>query len=551
MLLLQQNGWSATPIRVEGNRAFSDKEIAAFVGSDAAAVTDSLSALRVQDSLVARDFLCARVSARRGRELTLHVTEGSLARIRDVAWRGDSTQVPAQIYSRTLTRRGAIFRWDNLAADLAQILDALSNVGYPFAKVELERVTAIPESAFVDVQVRISCGAFTQLEFVDYPGAAQTIPEVLNRVARLQLPAPFDEQQLKRARERLRQLEFLEGVAPMNVVLAPDGRSGVSYAVSEARATRLDVVAGLIPKGSGSGSELAGLVHLDFLNLFGTGRKGRIYWDRPNARIQQIELFYREPWVLGTGAALSGTFSQRVEDTLYIARAVGAGIDFEVGLGFRAEALIRAEDILVDSATSEALGLPENRTLYAETSLSFDSRDFPANPRQGVFLSTFGGSGQRTRGVLTTQAGGDYQIRRAGFDTEFAVEFAPLCVADAQTHARVFSSDEPDVLRSDLYKVGGARTVRGYREEQFAGDRVGWLALEARYLLGEKSRAFAFADAGAIHRPTGTATTTYISSAGVGMRMETRLGIAGFDYGVGDGDPILSGKVHVSLTSQF
>ena len=38
---------------------------------------------------------------------------------------------------------------------------------------------------------------------------------------------------------------------------------------------------------------------------------------------------------------------------------------------------------------------------------------------------------------------------------------------------------------------------------------------------------------------------------GLGLRLETGLGIMGIDYGLGQGDGIFNGKVHVGLINEF
>ena len=38
---------------------------------------------------------------------------------------------------------------------------------------------------------------------------------------------------------------------------------------------------------------------------------------------------------------------------------------------------------------------------------------------------------------------------------------------------------------------------------------------------------------------------------GFGIRIETRLGLFGVDYGLGAGDSLLRGKVHVGLVNWF
>jgi outer membrane protein assembly factor BamA len=359
------------------------------------------------------------------------------------------------------------------------------------------------------------------------------------------------------ARRRLSRLDFIHHVGTPEIAVNDVGQTGVRFPVEEARSTRLDAVAGYLPASPGRSAVLSGLVNLEFLNLFGTGRRGRIHWERPDERIQSVELSYREPWVLGQPLALRADFGQRVEDTLYVSRRVAARAEYELGSKTTVWGALQYEAVFTDSASSVQLSLPNNRTTYMEAGFAFDTRDYPANPRSGAFFSTQAGAGWRKRDRSASGApAGSFRQHRAGVDSEIAQELFPFWVADASVHARALETSEPDVLRPDLYRLGGARTLRGYREEQFMGSRVGWASTELRYLLGSASRVFAFCDVGSVYeeQPTDSGlqgrTLTRVG-AGVGLRMETNLGIWGFDYGVGQDDRLLNGKIHVSLLSSF
>jgi outer membrane protein insertion porin family len=141
-------------------------------------------------------------------------------------------------------------------------------------------------------------------------------------------------------------------------------------------------------------------------------------------------------------------------------------------------------------------------------------------------------------------------------DSEIAHEVFPSWIAAIGLHARALDSDEPEILLPDLYRLGGARSLRGYREEQFLGSRIGWVNVEARYWLGTASRLFVFEDVGAAYRKqilngVNQEETLLRFASGIGLRVETALGVWGIDYGVAQGDNPLQGKLHVSLQSSF
>jgi outer membrane protein assembly factor BamA len=95
--------------------------------------------------------------------------------------------------------------------------------------------------------------------------------------------------------------------------------------------------------------------------------------------------------------------------------------------------------------------------------------------------------------------------------------------------------------------------VRGYAEDQFRAATAAWINLEYRYLFGPRSRAFLFTDAAVYDGPGGAAGAGHRVKVGygLGIRLETGLGIMGVDYGLCEGDGLSRGKVHVGLKNAF
>jgi outer membrane protein assembly factor BamA len=99
--------------------------------------------------------------------------------------------------------------------------------------------------------------------------------------------------------------------------------------------------------------------------------------------------------------------------------------------------------------------------------------------------------------------------------------------------------------------------MRGYRENQFLGSRIVWTNLEYRFLMARHSFFFGFFDFGYYFHPT-IATSNITTSSenakygyGIGMRIETGLGIIGVSFAFGKGDNFSQAKLHFGLINDF
>ena len=80
--------------------------------------------------------------------------------------------------------------------------------------------------------------------------------------------------------------------------------------------------------------------------------------------------------------------------------------------------------------------------------------------------------------------------------------------------------------------------------------------MEYRFLTGENSRIFIFTDSGYFLWDTtenhGVRKNTELALGyGFGMRINTRLGMLGLDYGLAHGEKITGGKVHLGIENRF
>jgi outer membrane protein insertion porin family len=109
---------------------------------------------------------------------------------------------------------------------------------------------------------------------------------------------------------------------------------------------------------------------------------------------------------------------------------------------------------------------------------------------------------------------------------------------------------------SDLFRLGGAATLRGYREGQFSGSRLVWMNLEYRFLVAPRSFFYGFVDAGYILQPD--IVTAHLTASeqskigyGIGVRMDSALGLIGVSFALGEGDTFSTSKIHIRLINEF
>ena len=320
--------------------------------------------------------------------------------------------------------------------------------------------------------------------------------------------------------------------------------------MTEGGANRFDGIIGYQPpRGDEESGTVTGLVNLGLRNLFGTGRRLDARWERATSEISELEIRYLEPWVAGLPLNLSGGLRQRQQDSAYVRRGLEGAVTFLWSSDLELTASVAQTTVIPSEGVTD---VARGSTLAGGLELRIDTRDNVYNPRSGITLrNSYSGGSKRSS---TADGERHSSVQRLEVDAEYFQALWPRTVLAVALHGRELRGGDLDV--SDLYRLGGANSLRGYREEQFSGTRLGWTSLEFRYSLGRRTFAFAFYDFGYIaqspdpsrNRPEFSATR---GGYGIGGRLETALGILGVSYALGEGDGLAEGKIHFGLVNEF
>ena len=103
-----------------------------------------------------------------------------------------------------------------------------------------------------------------------------------------------------------------------------------------------------------------------------------------------------------------------------------------------------------------------------------------------------------------------------------------------------------EISEFNQYRIGGQNTLRGYRDDQFRGDRVLVGTVEYRFPLYKKVTGAIFTDFGSAWN-TGLRPKDFHGSIGVGLSLSTPLGPIRLDYGRGS----QGGRFHFSVGGMF
>jgi outer membrane protein assembly complex protein YaeT len=491
-------------------------------------------------------------------EVQIFLTEGKSSVVRQIEFDGCQNLTAAELYPGMQLHEGDPFIPSLLEQDIQTLLQYYENKGYPLSHIAVQNVSFIDsaDEMSVTVQLHINEGKALRVSEIHIEGNRTTKDYVIMREARVRENELFRGDLPERIKRRLDHLQLFSSVSLPELYLTETEQAGLLVRVVEGNQNNFDGVLGYVPStASGGNGYITGLVNISLRNLFGTGRKLSVRWYQETKSSQETELHYFEPWIASYPVNAQLGFFQRKQDSTFvrmqydIATELMITEEFSVGVSFLQNNVYPSERYLGEKV------MAESKTTGLGVSVRYDSRDNPTTPTNGILYST-----EYQTGIKQTMSSDAFPIgsrsatRRVVFDLLYYLSPFPRQVIATELHLRDFSNDHADV--SDLFRIGGATTLRGYREGFFIGSRLAWTNLEYRFLVAARSYFYGFIDFGYIVQPTfaamdGKASEQSKVGYGIGVRMDSDLGLIGVSIALGEGDTFSTSKIHIRLINEF
>jgi outer membrane protein assembly factor BamA len=427
-----------------------------------------------------------------------------------------------------------------------RLLEDLSRAGHPFATARLEEVDLV-DGRIVGVLV-VDPGPRATVEGLLLEGATTTRPRTAERVAGVRPGQTYTGREAERVRERLLasglfttvgEVQVLPGSAPGAVILRTT--------VEEPPYTNFTGALGV----AGPDRELTGLLDLRLENLAGTAREASAAWENRGEGLSRFAVAYREPWLPWIPLGLAGSLAHDVNEGVYsytqweVAGDLSIGPRWALRLGLGGAHAVRTDLANVTSDES-----------YVLWGASYDSRSSLRNPLGGFHLTLESRQGSKDFRIDGSDGVSVDRTRWRAAGSAYRRVGAPWLLA-VRSEFRFLDTPEDSIPRYDLIAVGGANSLRGYREEQFLTPLAWTFQTEWRLLQGSRGSAlYAFVDGGWIaeRAPDDTwnrSLDRFLLGYGLGVRQASRLGMLGVAYGIARGEGVLDGRVHLRLDAAF
>ncbi len=471
-----------------------------------------------------------------------------------------------------------VFNYQVYVQKADQMLAYLEQNGYPFAQIKLDSIMV--QNDGISAQLNLDKGDLVKFDTVEIIGDANIKSWYVAKYLGIKKDGLYNEQLLKRMDARLSQLPYIQ-ITRSSLVYFVGGIAKPVVYLTNKRNSSIDGIIGFAPSSDNNQNKLliTGEANLKLQNLFGTGK--------------QFDLAFR--------SFLNG--SQELKTRIvwpYIARS-NIGIDYELNLlKFDSTFLDVKHDIGLQyrfvgsdylkfffSTQNTSLLNVDTNTLKVTRALPLSNDlkvnlyglnakvvryDYFLNPRKGYGLdaSVAVGTKQIIRNptvdaVKFVQPDGSSKslydtitLSSTQYKLTFRGDvFIPLFErATIRFEGNFGHLQSPVFFFSELFRLGGIRTLKGFDEQAIFASSYGIVNTELRYLLQQNSHVMLFWNGAwyqnKIRQPM-VEDTPY--GFGAGLNFETGAGIFSLYYAVGkqfnNSIEFNKAKIHFGFVSYF
>lgn len=480
--------------------------------------------------------------------ITASVKEGDIYRVRSVEVTGDTILPKEQVESMVFLRKGTIFSRRILELSGDTITNALSNIGYAFAKV-----TPIPtfdeEKKEIDIKLFVDPGQRVHVRRILFKGNAKTADEVMRREMRQFEGAWFSQAAIDRSKVRLQRTGYFEEVE-IETPPVPGVPDQVDVVVSFKERSAGQFIFGV------GFSQLTGVtfqISVSQDNFLGTGNSMSVSAST-NVFAKSIAFGFVDPYFTDNGVSVGynlrySEFNSNDANTAnFSTTSVAARSTFGIPLsetdGFSTAFGVDSNEVFVTRGFTpdvlvDFIDRVGNRTFHAwrtEVAWSRDSRNHFFVPTRGTF--------QRI-GLEATLPGSTAEYYRLTYDFSKLWPISRAIVL--QTTASLGYGDGYGNVKElpffENFFVGGTNSIRGFRDNTVgprataqgstvlqpiggAVKTVGNIELIFPTLFkSESTRVSAFLDFGSVFaKYSDVSTRDFRASTGISLQWQAPVG---------------------------
>ncbi|NOQ26380.1 MAG: hypothetical protein GQ564_13555 [Bacteroidales bacterium] len=448
----------------------------------------------------------------------------------------------------------------------SEILSYYENSGYPFVKVKLSAFEI--DSSLLNATLEVEKGDFYKIDSIIIKGDPRISSNYIKRILQIGNNTAFNQEKINAISKKISDLKFLKEIKPAEIEFREKGVDLYLY-LKDKKANMFNGIIGFLPKSEETGELLiTGELNLNLLNSFGGGEEISLNWEKMESSTQKLDLGFMYPYLFRTNLGLDTDFELYKKDSSFLSLNAGLGLRLFLTYDDYIKAYYRYK-------SSSRIGKENISTLmnYADIKSNIfgaqyylNDLDYRFNPRKGIELNLFAGAGLKNiddsqNSIDSLNADKSTLELELGLNLDFHFPLYKNFVFHFGNKTRYldqFADNNKEVIffENELYRFGGATSLRGFDESIFYASIYSIQNVEIKYLFEQNSAFYIFWNGAYYYKNVlQEVTEDFPWGFGIGLDFETKAGVFSLSYALGkqfeNSFEIQSAKIHFGYVNRF
>lgn len=427
---------------------------------------------------------------------------------------------------------------------LNDIVSILEKNGSSFAQVSLKNITKTKNGLTADLNIQSTAERTIDhiivKEYESFPKSF--IKHYLN----LKIGTTFNTEKLNDASLAIQSLSFASKIKNSEILFTPDSTTVYLY-LQKRKNNTFDGLIGFFTDESGK-LKFNGYLDLQLNNLLNKGESLSIYWKGNGEERKVFNLEVNTPFIFGSPISPKVNFNIYKQDSTFLNVKVTIDLAYLINSKNSLSAKFQSESSndLTESLQNTSIEEYKN-TFYG---LSYTNRQLDLyRPFQNKFYFSLNALwGSRT---ITSRSEKENQEK---YELHLYYNWSlnqKNTLFIQSTSAVLFSNN---LFTNELYRIGGANSIRGFNEEAIFSSAFSVLNLEYQYNINQTSYLYTITDYAYVQNSIENINTN-LYGFGLGYTYGTKSGVIDISYALGKQDDISfnfnNSKFHIKLTQYF
>lgn len=373
--------------------------------------------------------------------------------------------------------------FEKLESLLKSISNQLDKNGASFSEVQLKNIQLNGKNLIADLSIKPSLKR--TIDKVILKGYEKFPKSYIKHYLNIEKKSIFNRQKLTKISSSLKSLTFVKEVKPPEVLFTKDSTLLYIY-VKKSPNNSFD---GLVNFTSNENGKALFNGHLDLQlnNMLDTGERFKLFWNSIGEERQSFKVAAENPYILNSPFSTIVSFNIYKQDSTFLNTKFHGDISY--GINPRTKVLITYD---IENSKELEKNTSNKVTSFGNYFLGLGF-SYQILNESNLF--------QKKLDVLVNTSFGNRTIENQN-TSQFKILFSMSYLFDFSSKSKILIKNETGYLNSndftenEIFRIGGANSIRGFKEQSVFTSKYSYFNIEYRYLTSQKSYLYSITDIG-------------------------------------------------------